>query len=442
MQIVCLSISYHNTPVELRECFSLTDEAIETVLSQHPPRAGESQAISELLILSTCNRLELYACVDLPVEAEGADHVYQPLLAYMRGNLPVSGSFESYLNRYRGIQAASHLFQVTSGLDSIALGETQILGQVSRALETAMRTGSARHVLPSLFQTAVHIGKRVHSETEIGRRSTSVGSVGVELADQLLGGFAGRQVLVIGAGKIGGLALEALRAHGAHSITLANRTFQNALALAGEAGGLALPFEQLFDGLVAADVVFIATSALQPIIHHRLIEQVMARRPRRPLALIDLAVPRNIEPAAGALPNVCLVDMDGIQAFARQDGHASGQEIARAEAILAEETAAYARLLGILPFIGELHKKAEDLRKREVERTLQHLRSADPEVIHQIELLSKSLVRKILHEPTMHLRTEANRDTLQDYVNILSALFDLNLDEPAILAEEDIRWKQ
>ncbi len=443
MQIICLSISYHNTPVELRECFSISDEAIAAVLAQNLLRSGEFAAINELVILSTCNRLELYATVALPsgVEEKPAA-VYQPLLAYMRRALPINGPFESYLHRYHGIRAARHLFRVTSGMDSIALGESQILGQVSRALETAMRQGSARHVLPSLFQTAVHIGKRVHNETEIGRRPASIGLLAVQLAEIELGGFAGRKVLVIGAGKIGGHTLDALRAQGATTIYLANRTYQRALEVTSRSGGSALPYEQLFEGLAAADVVFTATAASSPILSSRQVEEVMARRPGRPLAMLDLAVPRNIDTRAKDIPGVHLYDMDDIQAFAREDGRQSNPEIAQAEAIVAEETAEYERLLRIIPFLGELHKKAEELRQREVERALQHLHNPDPEVTQQLDLLSKSLVRKILHEPTMHLRSEANRDTLKDYLKILSALFDINHPQAALLGEEEAPWER
>ena len=442
MQITCLSISYHNTPVELRECFSLSDEAIETILADNPIHSGDFEAISELVILSTCNRMELYACVSLPAGLEEKPSaVYQPLLAYMRKALPISGPFESYLHRCHGIRAARHLFKVTSGLDSIALGESQILGQVSRAMETALRLGSARHVLPSLFQTAIHIGKRVHSETEVGRRPVSIGSLAAQLAEKELGGLAGRKILVVGAGKIGGYTLEALRAQGASTILLANRTYQRALEMATRSGGAALPYEQLFDGLVEADVVFTATTAPVPIISTRLVEEVMACRPGQPLALVDLAVPRNIESRAGDLTGVRLYDMDDVQAFAREDGRENNPEIARAEAIVAEETAEYERLLRIIPVIGELHKKAEELRRREVERALQHLHNPDPEVTQQLDLLSKSLVRKVLHEPTMRLRTEANRDTLKDYLAILSDLFDIN-QRPALLGEEELPWER
>ncbi len=452
MQIICLSISYHNTPVELRECFSMPDAAVAAVLSQNPLRSGEFEAISELVVLSTCNRLELYATVALAggMEKKPAA-VYQPLLDYMRRALPVSGSFESTLHRYRGIRAARHLFRVTSGLDSIALGESQILGQVSRALDTAMRQGSARHVLPSLFQTAVHIGKRVHSETGIGRRPTSIGSVAVQMAEKELGGLAGRKVLVIGAGKIGGHTLDALRAQGASTISLANRTYQRAREVTSRFGGLALPYEQLIDGLAAADVVFTATAAPTPILSAHQVEEVMARRPGRPLAMLDLAVPRNIDARAKSISGVRLFDMDDIQAFARVDGHPgknrqdlrqSNPEFAQAEAIVAEETAEYERLLRIIPFIGELHKKAEELRRREVERARQHLHDPDPAVTQQLDLLSKALVRKILHEPTMHLRTEANRETLKDYVRILSQLFDINHPQSALPGEEEASWER
>lgn len=446
MQITCLSISYHTTPVELRECFSLSTEAIETILADVPPLAshgGTFEALSELVVLSTCNRLEMYATVSLPAwMEENPESIFKPLVDYMRQALKISSPFEPYLRRYRGIRAAAHLFKVTAGLDSIAIGETQILGQVSRALETAMRLGSARHVLPSLFQTAVRIGKRVHTETFIDRRPNSISSVAVQLAEKQVGDLAAQKILVVGAGKIGGYTVESLREHGARCIFLANRTYQNAAEMVRRSGGTALPFSQLSRGLFESDLVFTATSAQQPVLHASQLEEVMAIRPERPLTLIDLAVPRNIEPRARDVPGVRLFDMDAIQAFVRQSAPGSSREIARAEAILAEETAEYERLLRILPFIGELHKKAEALRQREVERALGHLHNPSAEVVDQIEMLSKSLTRKILHEPTMHLRTEANRDTLRDYVNILSALFDLNHEEPIFSPEEEAQWER
>jgi glutamyl-tRNA reductase len=440
LQLLCLSISYHNTPVELRECISLSEEAIFDAFSSHPIHQGDYSAINEMVIISTCNRVELYTSINLPAGLEGDSKTAdEPLLAYMSQELGLPTLLvEPYIKSFTGIQAVDHLFRVTSGLDSVAIGESQILGQVSRALEVALRSGSARHVLPSLFQAAVHLGKRVHTETEIGRRPTSISSVAVELAEDVMGSLAGKTILVIGAGKMGGLVLEALSARHVHHTILMNRTFDHAAEMAERFRVSTNPFEQLFERLVQTDLVFTATSSPRSIIHRDLIARVMAQRKQRPLFLIDLSVPRNVGVDAGEIQNVHLYDMDDIQSFARNLQPSRYPDISRAEALVAEQVLEYDRLLQVVPVIGELHKKAEEIRRREVERTLRHLPALDPATCEQIELLSRSLVKKILHEPTMHLRTEANRDTLKDYADTLSRLFDLQAEEPdSELREEE-----
>jgi len=432
MDLICLSVSHHNTPVELRECLALTEEQIVETVSRQPIRAGLFESIFEMAVLSTCNRLEIYAVILPAKDAQPemdtkSPEVDQTLLAYLGENFKIpTRRIRPYLRRYPGIQAVRHLYQVTAGLDSIAIGETQILGQVSRALDLALRIGAARHVLSSLFRSAIHAGKRVRTETEIGRHPTSLSALGVQLANEKLGGLAGLKVLVIGAGKMGTCTLEALLAQGALQVCLTNRTDQRAREMVERYGGAALAYARLFEGLAGSDIVFTATAAPQPVLHRALIAEVMARRPGRPLTLIDLAVPRNVETDVTDIPEVRVFDMDDLQSFAKDAASRSHPEIAQADAIVAEEVAAYEKLLHIIPFIGELHKKVEEIRQREVEKTLRQLRHADPQISEQIEQLSRSLVRKILHEPTMHLRSETDQETLNDYVDTLARLYDLD----------------
>ena len=427
MQPICLSISHHNTPVELRECLSLSAEWIESAASTHPLRTGSFETLKELVVLSTCNRLEIYAVVALP----GADHSQgektpDPLREYLDSAFHIPyARVQPYVHCYTGIQAVEHLFRVTAGLDSIAIGETQILGQVSHAFDFAQRLGTARHVLSSLFRAAIHAARQVHAGTDIGRHPVSLSMLAVDLAEKQLGALDEHKILVVGAGKMGGYALESLRDRGYSQVFLTNRTPERAAHLAGRAGGSVLPYEQLFDALVAADLVFTSTAAPQPILTKDRIDQVMARRPQRILTLIDLAVPRNVAPDVKSLANVQAYDMDDLQTFAKQSPASSPAEIARAEAILAHEVAEYAKLLQVMPLIGELHKKVEDLRQREVEKTLRQLHDPDPEVSERIEILSRSLVRKILHEPTMHLRMEADQENLSQFAEVISRLFDL-----------------
>jgi glutamyl-tRNA reductase len=452
MQLICLSVSHHNTPVELRECISLSNETIERRLSKYPIRSAPYESIMEIVVLSTCNRLEMYAVVSMPEGIdENQDTAFELLRKYARDafNLP-DELIEPYLRRYAGMEVVNHLYRVTAGLDSIAIGETQILGQVARALELGLQSKGAgditrpagRHVLSSLFQAAIHTGKRVRSETEIGRRPISISSIAIQLAESTLGSLADRKILVIGAGKIGKSTIEALKVRQVQQIALANRTDSAAVEMAERLGGTAIPYASLVEGISDADIVFTSTAAPVAIIGWMMISEVMAERPDRPLMLIDLAVPRNVESRAAEIPNVQVFDMDDLQSFAREAATVgSSKDISRAEWIVADEAAEYEKLLQVIPFIGELHKKVEIIRQREVEKTMRYLHEPDNEVREQIELLSHSLVRKILHEPTMHLRTETNQETLNDYVDALSKLFDLSEDGEVQSLQNGEKWR-
>ncbi|HEX9012023.1 MAG TPA: glutamyl-tRNA reductase [Anaerolineaceae bacterium] len=427
IQLYCLSVTHHNTPVELRECLNLPAGVLEESLREHPLRTAQFEPLTEMVVLSTCNRLEMYAIV---TAAGGPDHDQDPaagmLLSYMNDALGLPAELaRPYLQCRTGIQAAEHLFRVAAGLDSIAVGETQILGQVSRALEAGLETGSARHALSTLFRAAISTGKRVRTETEIGRHPVSISTLAVQLANQA-SGLAGAAVLVVGAGKIGGKTIQELHRLGAGEVTLANRSLATAQEMVNRAGGTVLPYERLSDGLAEADVVFTSTAAPAPIITHDMVETAAARRPSRPLLLVDLSVPRNVAPDACAVPGVRVLDMDDIQEYARTEWAGGGQDLSRAEAIVREEVDAYEKLLRVIPFIGELHRKVEQIRRQEVEKTVRQLPDLSPAVSQQIEMLSRSLVRKILHEPTMHLRDETDQETLNEYVDALARLFDLS----------------
>ncbi len=442
MQLYCFSVSHQNTPVELRECLSLPAETLVEGYTRYPIRCGTYAGIEEMVILSTCNRLEVYAILNTQGNSE-EPAAFQPLLSYLEEAfyLPLP-LVQPYLRQFAGSQVVEHLFQVSAGLDSIAIGETQILGQVSHALDTALQMGSARHVLSSLFRAAIHTGKQVRTDTEIGRRPTSISSLAVELAEDVVGNLSQRNVLVVGAGKMGSYAVEALQEHGVKDIFLINRTYSHAAEIVTRLGGTALPYDHLFDGLLSADVVFTSTAAPLPIIRPDLVSAVMTQRAQRPLMLIDLAVPRNVDPRAREVSNVQVYDMDGLQTFAVRSPASSHQEISRAQAIVQKELEEYEKLLHIIPFIGELHKKVENIRQREVDRALRHLPDPDPQVLQQIDLFSRSLVRKILHEPTMHLRKEMDQENIQDYVTVLSRLFDLQSDGMDLLGEDQEKWIQ
>lgn len=430
MQLICFSVSHHNTPVELRECLALPPEMLEEALNRVPLHAGRYKPLSELVALSTCNRLEIYALVAFPKtedEDEEEADASQLLLDYLREAfaIPVDLMAAS-MHIFSGIEVVEHLFMVTAGLDSVAIGETQILGQVSHALDTCLSLGYTRHALASLFRSAIHAGKRVRTETEIGRHPTSISSVAIQLAEQVTGSLATKSVLVIGTGKMGKLAIDELRERGARQIVLANRTFRHASELAERVGASALPLDRIAEGLAEADLVITSTSSPRPIIHKELITEVMAQRPQTPLTLVDLSVPRNIETNVREIHSVQVFDMDDLQSFVNTADLSSHHELSYARQIVAEEVAGVENLLMTMPFIGELHRKVELIRQRELERTLRNLPGADPQVSEQLEIFSRALVRKILHEPTMHLRTETDPAALREYVDSLTRLFDLD----------------
>jgi glutamyl-tRNA reductase len=418
MQLICLSATYPNTPLEVLECLNLPEAMLEDVLSERPIREGAYTSVREMAVLSTCNRLEVYALIR---EEDGA------LLDYVHRLYPLPAvRIDPFLRRYEGMAAARHLFRVAAGLDSIALGETQILGQVARALEAGLRMGSARHALSSLFRAAVRTGKRVRSETELGRKPVHVGSLGVALAEVRCGDLRGRTALVIGTGKIGGATIAELRERGVREILLANRRVETSHTAAGAYGGTALPYGELFEGLIAADLVITSTSASVPIIETEMVQAALARRAGRGLAFVDLGMPRNVAPGVRDCAGVQVFDMDDIQAFALSTGASGHMGLARAEVIVAAEVAEYEKLLKIIPFLGELHRKVEQIRRQELDKALRKLNGAGPEVAEQMEIFSQSLVRKILHEPTMHLRSQSEGESLNDYVDALAKLFDLN----------------
>jgi glutamyl-tRNA reductase len=441
MQLICLSVSHHQAPVELRECLMLSQTQIEAALSPWRSRAAELQPIEELAILSTCNRLELYALLD-PHEDQSLDE--ESLLAPVRTFLEAllgeaSAGLRHSMRLYSGVETAQHLFEVAAGLDSIAIGEAQILGQVSAALETGLRSGSARHGLASLFRAALHSGKRVQTETQGGRHPTSLSEIAVQLAEGRLGSLAGKRIVIAGAGRMGELTAAALTARGVDTVRIASRTLQHAVDLARRCGYDALPFERLGEALHEADVLFTALATPQPVFDRALMQAATAGRGIERLTVIDLGVPRNVDPAAGALPGLDRFDVDDLQAFAAQ-GEAAQGFLARAHEIVAEEFGEFGKLLRVMPLIGELHRKAEDVRRREVERTLHHLPELDPATQEQIEQLSRSLVRKLLHEPTIHLRDETDPENLREYVQVISKMFDLSQQGQSLLLEECAAW--
>jgi glutamyl-tRNA reductase len=447
MRILCLGLSHHTAPVALRERLTYSAPALQAALSRFGCGQAERPAgVSELVILSTCSRLELYAATSagamaddavaagavpavdaLPAEPEALDAWFEPMLAFVaetRG-LDLAGLRHRFY-RLAGPDASEHLGRVAAGLDSIILGEPQILGQVADAYALANAQGAAGPVLSALFQAAIRAGKRARTETGISRNPASLSSVAVKLAERVVGPLSERRVLVVGAGEMAELAVEALRARGANQLTVVNRTQARAAALAQRWGAGALTFEQLTEAVAGADLVITSTDAPHFIITAEVARAALAGRPAQPLLFIDLAVPRDVDPAVRDLPNAHCYDIDALEHALNGSLAQRQQEVPRVAAIVAGEMQAFAewlRRLEVAPVIADLRAKAEAIRRAELDKTLRRLAHLGPEERQHIETLSVALINKLLHDLTLRLKAGAGTSQAAHYAAALRELF-------------------
>jgi glutamyl-tRNA reductase len=331
MPLVVIGLSHHSSPVTVRERFAFAEAALPGAL-QKLRGAGLAR---EAVILSTCNRVEIYAVSDLP-EGQAVARLRQFLLDYHQFQEPLGGEIYARGGRH-GLE---HLFKVACGLDSMVLGETEILGQLKKAYQTALHHKHTGGVLNKAFQKAFHVAKHIRTETNIQRGSVSVGSVAVELAERLFSSLSEHPVMVIGAGETGEKTARALLSRGAHSIIVSNRSHERAVELARELGGRAVDFEGWAAEFPHIDILISSTSAPHCILDRARLEPLMKARKNRPLLLIDIAVPRDIDPSVNFLENVYLYNIDDLQAIAGDYLRQRQVEIARCETIIAEKAGA------------------------------------------------------------------------------------------------------
>ncbi len=419
LQLICLGMNYRTAPVALRERAGLAERKVAALSAEFRTQPSPCHEIG---ILSTCNRVELYAAVDNV--AAGIDQ-----LAALWSQQTGVCATEILDHSYQHIEEATieHLCRVAAGLDSIVVGEPQILGQVAHAFETSTAQRTLGSLLRTLFQTAIRTGKRTHTETEIGRNAASVSSVAVKLAADKLSGLDGCNVVMVGAGKMGKLALKAIRKHQIAELAVVNRTQHTAQALADEFAGKAYGFEQLGGRLKSADLVLCSTAAPHTLIDRDMMQKVMARRDK-PLVIIDIAVPRDVEPTVQQVAGVHLYDVDALQNFVDEALYERQKSIPFVEAIVAEELENFAqqrRKLTVRPTIAELRAKAEMIRQQELRRALKHLPDVDESTRRQLEKFSQSLVKKMLHRPTLVLKEHAENGQSERYTETVRELFDL-----------------
>jgi glutamyl-tRNA reductase len=406
MNIQVTGLNHQTAPVGVREALAFPAARLAEALAA----LAATQGVGEGVILSTCNRVEVYTASAEPAPAG----LVPGFLASFHGAWPET--FQAHLFRHEGREAVRHLFRVACGLDSMVVGEAQVTGQVRAAYDAALDAGTAGRVLHRLFQQALAVAKRVRTETEIGAGRASVGSVAVELAQRIFESLAGKTVLVIGAGEMGASVVASLRAAGAAATLVANRTYERAVELAAAFGGRAVPFDALGDHLAQADIVISSTDAPHYVLTRARVEAALARRRGRPLFLVDIAVPRDIEPAAGGLEGCYLYDIDDLQAVVAETLAQRQQEIGRCEATVEEECGEFMAWLGrlaVAPTIAELAAQLHDLKRTELDALLQRLPELSPEGRAEIERMADRLVNKILHQPIRALR-EAPADGRPD----------------------------
>jgi len=398
-RIIAVGINFKTAPVELRERLAFTSHSLKAALET----LIEENGFAEAVILSTCNRAEIYA---LAQNAKAAERLRR-FLSFRLKDGPSSTELGSLLYAHIDRGAVEHLFAVACGIDSQVLGEPQILGQVQAAFEQAMHVRAAKSVLSKLFQWALSAGKRARAETQIGRSAASIGSVAVELAKQILGDLSAKKILLIGSGKMSELAAKNLLKGGARKIKVANRTYERAQELARRLGGRAIRFEELQGALVQADVVISSTAAPSFILRAEQVEQAMRPRAERPLLLIDIAVPRDIDPEVKRIPNVFLHNIDDLKAVAEEGLRERHKEVSKVKGIIREEVGkfmAWFEALDAVPAIVALRERIEGICRAELARAWRKLPGASQQEREVLEELSRRIAHKFLHEPTERLK--------------------------------------
>jgi len=419
MYIVIVGLSHKTAPVEIREKLAFAPTAMERPLRQ----MLELPSIAEGLIVSTCNRVELCAVTKEPDAAIAA---LRRFLAEYHEVSPQE--INDNLFDYQGEEAIRHLFRVASSLDSMVLGEPQILGQIKTAYGYAAEFKTAGLILNRFLHKAFSVAKRVRTETAIASNAVSVSFAAVELARKIFDRLDNKGVMIIGAGEMCELAARHFVNNGISKVLVTNRTFERAEKLAAEFEGKAVPFDSFVDRLAEVDIVMTSTGAPNFILGKRQMEEVLKRRKNRPMFLIDIAVPRDIDPKVNDISNTYLYDVDDLQGVVQANLKERQKEAGKAEAIVEQEIGQFYQWLGNLevkPTIIALRRKLEEIRQQELEKTFGNLKDLTGKQRKSIEAMAGAIINKILHQPTAILKNSQNNDGGEDYVDAIRTLFAL-----------------
>jgi glutamyl-tRNA reductase len=423
--ITLLGMNHRTAPVEIREQLALACHDQVTSLPFH----GQIKHVEEIFFLSTCNRVEfLFTSRD---RDRGCQEIKAFLETYLGGIERLTLNPHLYI--FHDLDAVRHVFRVAASLDSMIVGEPQILGQIKLAYREATRYRTSGVVINRLLHKAFSVAKRVRSETQIGSFAVSVSYAAVELARKIFGEIHDKQVLLIGAGEMAELAAEHLLNQGVRKILVSNRTLERALDLAKRFRATTISFEHVLDALKDVDIVLSSTGSPEPIISHAEVKNRMRGRRNRPLFFIDIAVPRDIDPRVNQIDNVYLYDIDDLQSIILLNKAERQKEAERAEHIVAMETLNFQnwlQTLEVVPTIVALRQKTEGIRRAQLEKTFSQLPHLDERTRQAIEVLTESIVNKILHDPIIFLKKKAERDSKQLFVDFTQQLFDLSNHPP------------
>lgn len=426
-ELFAIGISHKTAPVAVREELAFTTSETKRLLGD----LAACWAIHEVVVLSTCNRTEIYISTSDSIVAE-ADALAHLALAT---EIPPT-ELSSMLTTYYGLTVTTHLMRVAGGLESMVLGESEILGQVKAAHELALEEHTGGPIINRLFSHAISAGKRIQTETGVGARHLSIAGAAVNLARETLGDLTDLRTLVIGAGGHGELSARALADAGARAVFVANRNYDRALRVAHSVGGEAVHLENLPEELADADIVLSATASPHTLIHREDLDAVLAKRNGRELLLLDIAVPRDIEPEVGELDGVTLLDIDDLQEDVEHSLMLRRGETTKAEKIVAEELTAFDEWLStldVVPTIADLRRHADEIARRVIAENASRFESLSDADRTRIDAMARAIVTRLLHEPTLQLKQAASEEEGVRYAETLRKLF--ALDDPILDAD-------
>lgn len=421
IEIVNIGMNHTSAPVELRECMAKDPEGSSRALAA----MRDSELIKEGLFLSTCNRVEAMFTTPDP---EGAGKFILSIMSEL-GEIPEDRFIDNLYN-FSGMEAVRHIFRVASSLDSMVVGEPQILGQIKEAyFQAASREKTSGVILNRLMHKAFHVAKRIKTETGISEAAVSISYAAVELVKKIFYDLNGKKILLIGAGEMAELAAKHLMNQGVDSLVVANRSFNKAVQVAELFNGKAVLFDEVESQLAEVDIVITSTASTEYIVKHKEAKSILRKRKNRPLFFIDIAVPRDIDPTVNDLENIYLYDIDDLKEVIAENTSQRKQEALKAERIITEEVMRFEKWLNtleVVPTIVSLKEKVEEIRKAEIEKSLNNLGELTPSQIKIIENLTVSLADKILNDPILALKGKSERSSSDLYLDVTRKLFNLD----------------